>query len=69
MQRARKALGLTQRQLGDALGLHGIQSLEWRDELPIVKQTELAMRYLLGKKRKGKTVKWQSRNWHPVCTK
>jgi len=54
MQRARKSLRLTQRQLGDALELHwnSIARME-RDELPIVKQTELAMRYLLGKKRKG----------------
>jgi transcriptional regulator with XRE-family HTH domain len=54
MQRARKTLRLTQSQLGDALGLHGnsIARME-RDELPIVKQTELALRYLLGKKPKG----------------
>jgi DNA-binding XRE family transcriptional regulator len=56
MQRARKTLGLTQRTLGEALGLHwnSIARME-RDELPIVTQTELALRYLLLiKKRKGK---------------
>jgi DNA-binding XRE family transcriptional regulator len=55
MQRARKTLGLTQRTLGDALGLHWntIARME-RDELIIVKQTELALRYLLlVKKLKG----------------
>ena len=52
---ARKSLGLTRRQLGDALGLHwnSIARME-RNELPVVKQTELALRYLLlVKKRKG----------------
>jgi DNA-binding XRE family transcriptional regulator len=55
MQRARKSLDLTQRELGEALDLHwnSIARME-RDELPIVKQTELALRYLLlVKKRKG----------------
>ena len=55
MLKARKSLGLTRRQLGDALGLHwnSIARME-RDELPIVKQTELALAYLLlVKKRKG----------------
>jgi len=54
MQKARKILRVTRRQLGDALGLHwnSIARME-RDELPIVKQTELAMRYLLVKNRKG----------------
>jgi DNA-binding XRE family transcriptional regulator len=48
MQRARKRLSLTRRELGEALGLHwnSIARME-RDELPIVKQTELAIRYLL----------------------
>lgn len=48
MQRARKTLGLTQRTLGDALELHwnSIARME-RGELPIVKQTELSLRYLL----------------------
>jgi DNA-binding XRE family transcriptional regulator len=55
MQKTRKYLGLTQRELGDALGLHwnSIARME-RDELPIVKQTELALAYLrLVKKTKG----------------
>jgi len=54
MQRARKSLGITRRQLGDALGLHwnSIARME-RDELPVVKQTELALRYLLVKNRRG----------------
>jgi DNA-binding XRE family transcriptional regulator len=55
MQRARKSLGITRRQLGDALGLHwnSIARME-RDELPVVKQTELALAYLLlVKKQKG----------------
>jgi DNA-binding XRE family transcriptional regulator len=48
MQRARKRLGLTQRELAERLGLHwnSIARME-RDELPIVKQTELSLRYLL----------------------
>ena len=56
MRTARKEdLKLTQRQLGDALGLHWntIARME-RNELPIVKQTELAIGYLLlVKKLKG----------------
>lgn len=48
MQQARKRLGLTRRELGDVLGLHwnSIARME-RDELPVVKQTELAIHYLL----------------------
>jgi len=55
MVKARNKLSFTQKQLGDALGLHwnSIARME-RDELPIVKQTELSLRYLLlVKKRKG----------------
>ena len=55
MQRVRKRLGLSRRELGDALALHwnSIARME-RDELPVVKQTELAIRYLvLVKKLKG----------------
>jgi DNA-binding XRE family transcriptional regulator len=53
MQSARKRLGLTRRELGELLGLHwnSIARME-RDELPVVKQTELAMRYLLVKSKK-----------------
>lgn len=48
MQGARKQLGLSRRELGDIIGLHWntIARME-RDELLVVKQTELAMRYLL----------------------
>ena len=48
IRRARKTLGISQRALGEALGLHWntIARME-RDELPIVKQTELAVKYLL----------------------
>jgi len=55
MQRARKKLGLSRRELGELLGLHwnSIARME-RDELPVVKQTDLAMRYLvLVKSKKG----------------
>lgn len=55
MVRARRRLNLTQRELGDSLGLHWntIARME-RDELPIMKQTELAIGYLLlVKKPKG----------------
>lgn len=55
MQRARKALGITQRALGEAIELHWntIARME-RGELPIMKQTELSLRYLLlVKKTKG----------------
>ena len=57
LRRARKRLKMTQEQLGEALGLHEntIARIE-RDELPVVKQTELAVKYLLvvSKKTKGK---------------
>jgi DNA-binding XRE family transcriptional regulator len=58
MLKARKSLGLTRTELGEALGLHwnSIARME-RDELPIVKQTELALRYLLlVKKMKGEKI-------------
>jgi transcriptional regulator with XRE-family HTH domain len=52
---ARRRLGLTQRDLGAKLGLHKntIARME-RDELPVVKTTELAVRFLLIKKKEGK---------------
>ena len=48
LQRARKTLELSRIELGELLGLHwnSIARME-RDELPVVKQTELAMHYLL----------------------
>jgi DNA-binding XRE family transcriptional regulator len=55
MRRARKTLGFSQHTLGDALGLHWntIARME-RGELDIMKQTELALKYLLlVKKTKG----------------
>ena len=56
LRRARLRLKLTQAQLGEALGLHEntIARIE-RDELPVVKQTELAVKYLslVSKKQRG----------------
>ncbi len=56
LRRARLRLKLTQAQLGEALGLHEntIARIE-RGELPVVKQTELAVKYLalVGKQKKG----------------
>ncbi len=55
LQRARKTLGLSQRGLGEELGLHWntIARME-RDELSVMKQTDLALNYLLlVKKKKG----------------
>jgi len=51
LRRARRKLKLTQRKLGAELELHKntIARME-RDELPIVKTTELAVRFLLVKK-------------------
>jgi len=48
LKSARRLLGFTQRQLGEALDLHwnSIARME-RNELPIVKQTELAVSFLL----------------------
>ena len=57
LRRARNRLKMTQEQLGEALGLHEntIARIE-RDELPVVRQTELAVKYLLvmSKKQRGK---------------
>jgi DNA-binding XRE family transcriptional regulator len=51
LRRARRKLNLTQRQLAVELELHWntIARME-RDELPVVKTTELAVRFLLVKK-------------------
>lgn len=48
IRRARRRLNWTQEQLGEALGLHWntIARME-RNELPIMKTTELAVRFLL----------------------
>jgi DNA-binding XRE family transcriptional regulator len=57
LRRARGRLKMTQRQLADALDLHKntIARME-RDELPVVKQTELAVKYLsiVSTKQRGK---------------
>jgi DNA-binding XRE family transcriptional regulator len=47
LRQARLRLKMTQTQLGEAVGLHKntIARME-RDELPIVKATELAVKYL-----------------------
>jgi DNA-binding XRE family transcriptional regulator len=56
LRQARLRLKMTQTQLGEAVGLHKntIARME-RDELPIVKATELAVKYLalVSKKHKG----------------
>jgi transcriptional regulator with XRE-family HTH domain len=58
LRRARQRLGLTQREFGEALGVHwnSIARME-RNEFPIIRTTELAVKYLLGmetKKRRAK---------------
>jgi DNA-binding XRE family transcriptional regulator len=48
LKRARGKLGMTQKELGEALGVHwnSIARME-RDEFPIIRPTELAVKYLL----------------------
>jgi DNA-binding XRE family transcriptional regulator len=48
LRRARQKLQMTQKEIGHALDLHknSIARME-RDELPIVKTTELSVKYLL----------------------
>ena len=48
LRRARERLGLTQAQLADALGMwrNSVARME-RSELPVMKHTELAVKYLL----------------------
>ena len=58
LRRARIRLGKTQKELGEALGVHGnsVARME-RDEFPIIRTTELAVKYLLlmeSKKRREK---------------
>ena len=57
MKRARVALGMTQKQLGAALGVHknSVARME-RGEFAIIRTTELAIKYLLivESKTKGK---------------
>lgn len=53
MRRARARLSMTQRELGEALDLdkNTVARAE-RDELPIHRTTELAVKYLLGVRKK-----------------
>jgi DNA-binding XRE family transcriptional regulator len=57
MREARKRLGMTQKELGEALGVHwnSVARME-RDEFPIIRTTELAIKFLLitRKKKEGK---------------
>jgi len=57
MREARKRLGMTQKELGEALGVHwnSVARME-RDEFPIIRTTELAIKFLLitRKKRREK---------------
>jgi DNA-binding XRE family transcriptional regulator len=48
LKRARARLGMTQKELGEALGVHwnSVARME-RDEFPIIRTTELAVKYLL----------------------
>ena len=61
LRRARKALGMTQRELAEALGLNkNTVARAERGEIPIPTITELATRYLsLMQTKKGRTRKWQ----------
>jgi len=58
LRQARSRLGMTQKKLGEALGVHwnSVARME-RDEFPIIRTTELAVKYLLvmeSKKRRKK---------------
>ena len=57
LRRARKRLGKTQKEFGEALGVHwnSVARME-RDEFPIIRTTELAVKYLLvmESKKRGK---------------
>jgi DNA-binding XRE family transcriptional regulator len=48
LKRARAKLGMTQKELGEALGVHwnSVARIE-RDEFSIIRTTELAVKYLL----------------------
>lgn len=48
LKRARARLDMTQKELGEALGVHwnSVARME-RDEFPIIRTTELAVKYLL----------------------
>jgi len=57
LKRARARLGMTQKEIGEALGVHwnSVARME-RDEFPIIRTTELAVKYLLvmESKKRGK---------------
>jgi DNA-binding XRE family transcriptional regulator len=57
LKQARAKLGMTQKELGEELGVHwnSIARME-RDEFPIIRTTELAVKYLLvmQSKKKGR---------------
>jgi DNA-binding XRE family transcriptional regulator len=57
LKRARARLSMTQKELGEALGVHwnSVARME-RDEFPIIRTTELAVKYLLitESKKRGK---------------
>ena len=55
LKRARAKLGMTQEELGEALGVHwnSVARME-RDEFSIIRTTELAVKYLLIMKSKKK---------------
>jgi len=57
LKRVRARLGITQKELGEALGVHwnSVARME-RDEFPIIRTTELAVKYLLvmESKKRGK---------------
>jgi transcriptional regulator with XRE-family HTH domain len=60
LKHARLALNMTQKELSEALGLaKNHLAMSERNELPIRRVTELAVKYLLGmsKKRKGKSAR------------
>jgi DNA-binding XRE family transcriptional regulator len=58
LKRARDKLGKTQKELGEALGVHwnSVARME-RDEFPIIRTTELAVKYLLVMESKTRRLK------------
>jgi DNA-binding XRE family transcriptional regulator len=62
LKRARKVLNMTQVELAEALELHkNTVARAERDELPILKTTELAVKYLLVMKSKNRRTKSHGR--------
>jgi DNA-binding XRE family transcriptional regulator len=55
MRQARKRLGMTQKEFGEALGVHGnsVARME-RNEFSIIRTTELAVKFLLLRETKRK---------------